>query len=218
LLTRYAIRQDPAVEPHLARWLKSELDVTILETGDAQSDVQDVIARLDDTAHRIGRHISYCIQPLRVASNEAYSPKLPDVSCLKHQSDVLILVDNSPIPSRVLYGDLLLRAMLPEEVAFWDARAEADASAFQKTSCEERMNVGGDSWEFSAATAYLRIVDRGISYRSCMRVLAYLIFGQRPVKRANGRQDLIPEMLELLYSSDLSSGMSREQITMVLDR
>ena len=218
LLTRYAGRQDPDVEPHLARWASSQLTVAILETGYARPDVQDLIAGLNDVAFRTNRHISFCIQPLSVNSDGTYVPRLNDVDCLRQQSDVLLVVDNSPLPSRPLYRDLLLRATLPEDVAFWEARADADGTLFQQTGCEERMRLDKVSWVYSSATAYVRIVDRGVSYRSCIRALPYLIFGQLPVKRPNGRQDLIPELLELRYSPDLSAGMTLEEIKASLAR
>jgi hypothetical protein len=212
LLLQYPAKWERNTEPRLARWQLASLKVTILSTGDARADVSDFIANMGSLGSMIGRHVEYCVRPISVPSDEAYAPSLDDIECLRKPSDLVLLVDNSPTPSRALYRDLRSRATLPEEARFWGARETSDLLPFQKTSCEVRTKLDLETSALSSATAYFRVVDRGTDYKGCVLALPFLIFGQLPIAKADGHQELVPELLELLYSPSLQPGMSEAEI------
>lgn len=45
-----------------------------------------------------------------------------------------------------------------------------------------------------------------------LREMVYLIFGQLPVMKPDGRQVLVPERVELQYSLELHLGMSMSEL------
>lgn len=206
-----------------ARWEKRELLLAVTPyPGAYANDVAGVLQELESAFGGFGRRLSFCMRDDDTQLWEAVRYFNQLKSCANREADIELVMDATDRPKQ---GRRPLVPPVPaggdELEAFWKSHAATINQLPTRDTCDFVLAVGSGGKGITGAAAIIRSRSQevGSGHRHlCVATLTNALLGGVPVQLESSDLSAayVPELLQLLYSDRLESGLERDQLTALL--
>lgn len=201
-------------EPRLARWSDESISVAILiSDGTDPRIIERLTGRLQGLSVLAGLGSQVCVEIVKKTGSQVLGKE----KCLAQRQDMVVAVESATSePGSVIDA---VQRLLPEQTkktkAFWKDATDLATIRKDATNCGTHIDIDETTSVFLRGFAFLHIgtPNDPSSYRlaDCASNLPYLMLGSLPMR--NGEHEVFsPELLKLLYSPRLRTGMPRSVV------
>lgn len=206
-----------------ARWEKRDLLLAVTRyPGAYANDTSAILQELETAFGSFGRRLTFCMREDDTQLWQAIRDFNGLKSCANRIADIEVVVDATDRPKQ---GRRPFKATGPTHDAvledFWRSRADTVNALPTREMCDFALAVGSGGRGITAAAAIIRSRSQevGSGHRHlCLATLTNALLGGAPVQLESSDVSAayVPELLELLYSDRLESGLDRDELAALL--
>lgn len=217
---------DHDADRDLARWGKRTLVVGLTRyPGAYAGDAANLLLDLEDGFAVVGRRLEFCLRQKDEEVRDVISNFHTLRGCGNRQVDIELVMDatDRPKSERKTFVPPYREFRTGLLAEFWEENSAAINAHPSTEMCSYAVVLdrrSGPGIVGAAAIVRSRSQEVGSGHRHlCTNTLTYALLGAQFVKLdpADISTAFVPELLELLYSDKLTSGLSRDEVRSILE-